>query len=71
MAKIQISEIAPTALNVLDSKETIRTIGGRRGSLININDSFNTQLGINTAVIIQLGGGSFGFIDQSVFGGFS
>jgi hypothetical protein len=75
MAKIQISELAPANLNVLDSKETSSIIGGARGfgrgSLININDSFNTQLGINTAVIVQLGGGSFGFINQSVFGGFS
>jgi hypothetical protein len=71
MAKIQISELVPTTLNVLNSQEMMCTIGGARRSLININDSFNTQLGINTAVIVQLGNGNLGWIGQFTYGGIS
>jgi hypothetical protein len=69
MAKIKISEIKNNSLEVLKSRELNNIVGGSRRSLVNINNSFNTQLGINTSVIVQIGNENIAFANQFIGNG--
>jgi hypothetical protein len=69
MAKIKISEIKNNSLEVLKSRELNDIVGGSRRSLVNINNSFNTQLGINTSVIVQIGNENIAFANQFIGNG--